>query len=211
MLTPDYASPEQVRGDPVTTATDVYLLGGVLYELLTGRCPHVFRSSAVYEIERVICDVEIERPSTVVQGRTRRELAGDLDNILLTALRKEPGRRYPSAEAFSDDLRRYLTGLPVSARADTIGYRTGKFIRRHALGVIAAGLLAFAIAAGSLSTLWQAQKAEEQRKLAVAARVQAGERMSTPPRKAGRQTESILDCSRMEKRAEARAATTAAA
>jgi eukaryotic-like serine/threonine-protein kinase len=155
LMTPDYASPEQVRGDPVTTATDVYSLGAVLYELLTGEKPHRFKDHTLAEIERVICEGEVARPSEAAARRPgapprlRRELAGDLDNIVLTAMRKEPERRYASAEQLSEDVRRHLEGRPVRARQDTLGYRAGKFVRRHRAGVAAASaavvlLVAFA-------------------------------------------------------------------
>src|SRR5215468_406505 len=147
MMTPEYASPEQARGQAVATTTDVYSLGVVLYELLTERRPHEFRTYSSIEIEHAFCDTEIEEPSKVVGRRTdaptrlARQLAGDLDNIVLMAMRKEPERRYQSVEQFSEDLRRYLAGLPVVARKDTLGYRAGKFIRRHKAGVVVLALL----------------------------------------------------------------------
>ena len=148
LMTPDYASPEQARGDAITTTTDVYSLGVVLYELLTGHRPHQFKSLSPAEIERAICDAEIEEPSKVVSrmkdapAKLARQFAGDLDNIALMAMRKEPERRYQSVEQFSEDIRRHLAGLPVVARKDTFGYRAGKFIRRHklALGFVATTL-----------------------------------------------------------------------
>src|SRR5215470_11210703 len=142
LMTPEYASPEQARGQAVATTTDVYSLGVVLYELLTERRPFEFRTYSSTEIERAFCDTEIEEPSKVVGRRTdaptrlARQLAGDLDNILLMAMRNEPERRYQSVEQFSEDIRRYLAGLPVVARKDTLGYRAGKFVRRHK-GVVA--------------------------------------------------------------------------
>ncbi len=147
MMTPDYASPEQARGLQVTTTTDVYSLGVVLYELLTGRRPYQFKTSSPAEIERAICDTETEKPSEVVgrmtgaPARLARQLAGDLDNIVLMAMRKEPERRYQSVEQFSEDIRRYLEGLPVLARKDTLGYRAGKFARRHKTGVAVLALV----------------------------------------------------------------------
>src|SRR5262249_28751414 len=148
MMTPEYASPEQALGRMVATTTDVYSLGVVLYELLTERRPHEFRTYLPAEIERAFLDTEIEEPSKVVSRMTgaptrlARSLAGDLDNIVLMAMRKEPERRYQSVEQFSEDIRRYLAGLPVVARKDTFGYRAGKFVRRHKAGVAILALLA---------------------------------------------------------------------
>ena len=153
-MTPAYASPEQVRGEAITTASDVYQLGVVLYELLVGRRPYRVRGRTPSEIEHLICTKEPTRPSTALAkvgkgppedvGRARktspdqlqRVLRGDLDMIALTALRKEPARRYDSAEQLAEDVERYLAGRPVTARAQTWGYRVGEFVRR----VIRAGL-----------------------------------------------------------------------
>jgi eukaryotic-like serine/threonine-protein kinase len=148
LMTPDYASPEQLRGGAITTATDVYSLGVVLYELLTARRPCQFETSAPLEIGRTICDTETPRPSeaarkhTAAPAKLARRLAGDLDNIVLMALRKEPERRYQSVEQFSEDIRRHLAGLPVMAREDTFSYRAAKFVGRHKAGVVALILLA---------------------------------------------------------------------
>ena len=156
-MTPDYASPEQVRGGAITTATDVYSLGVALYELLTARRPFQFETYSPLEIERAICDTEAPPPSEAARQQTgapklARQLAGDLDNIVLMALRKEPERRYQSVEQFSEDIRRYLTGLPVVARKDTFSYRAGKFARRHKAGVTMLALLAaFAVALAVLA------------------------------------------------------------
>jgi len=148
MMTPEYASPEQARGQAVATTTDVYSLGVVLYELLTERRPREFETYFPAEIERAFRDAEIEEPSKVVSrntgagARLARSLAGDLDNIVLMAMRNEPERRYQSVEQFSEDIRRYLAGMPVVARKDTFGYRAGKFVRRHKAGVAILALLA---------------------------------------------------------------------
>jgi serine/threonine-protein kinase len=163
-LTPRYASPEQVRGGPVTTVSDVYTLGVLLYELLTGKWPYHEAANAE-EVGRVIREIEPPKPSSVVSADTRRErlLRGDLDTIVLTAMQKEPERRYRSAEALADDIRRHLAGMPVRARADTLRYRASKFVRRHRLGVIAAGALALSLIIGVASTAWQAQLASRER------------------------------------------------
>src|SRR5215475_12190576 len=153
LMTPEYASPEQARGQAVATTTDVYSLGVVLYELLTDRRPYEFRTYSPAEIERTICDTGIEEPSKVVgrmtgaDAKLARQLAGDLDNIAMMAMRIEPERRYQSVEQFSEDIRRHLAGMPVVARKDTFGYRAGKFVRRHKAGVaILAPLIVLAVA-----------------------------------------------------------------
>jgi eukaryotic-like serine/threonine-protein kinase len=168
LMTPDYASPEQVRGEPITTATDVYALGAVLYELLTGERPHRFNDRSLAEMERVICESEAERPSVVVgrnqkaSAKLRRELAGDLDNIVLMALRKEPERRYGSVDQLAEDVRRYLEGRPVRARQDTLIYRAGKFIRRHKAPVaVAASIVMLLVAFSALVSLQAARIARE--------------------------------------------------
>ena len=148
-MTPEYAAPEQVRGDAVTTATDVYALGGVLYELLTGRRAHSFERHSAAEIERVICETQPAAPG----------LGADLDTIVLKALHKDPTCRYASAEALREDLRRYGAGLPVTARRDTLGYRTRRFIRRHRAGVAAGALLLLSLVGGLAGTLWKAREA----------------------------------------------------
>ena len=151
-LTPEYAAPEQVRGEAVTTATDVYALGGVLYELLTGRRACRFERHTPAEIERVICTVEPTAPG----------VSGDIDTIVLKALQKDPARRYASAEALLDDLRRQQRGLPVLARPDSVRYRTVKFVQRHRVGVLAVGAILLALAAGLGATLWQTRVARRE-------------------------------------------------
>jgi len=169
LMTPDYASPEQVRGGQITTATDVYALGIVLYELLTEKRPYQFETYAPAEIERAICDTEAMRPSEMVgrqlgtTAKLARQLTGDLDNIVLMALRKEPARRYPSVENFSEDIRRYMEGLPVTARADTFTYRAGKFVRRHRVGVAAAVLVMLSLLGGIFATAYAARQARIER------------------------------------------------
>jgi len=169
MLTPDYASPEQVRGLHITTTTDIYSLGVVLYELLTNRRPHEFKTASPAEIERAILETEPAKPSdavsleTVSAGKTQKQLAGDLDNIVLLAMRKEPERRYQSVEQFSEDIRRHLEGLPVMARADTFTYRMSKFVRRNRLAVAAAALVALSLLGGIVATTREARIARAER------------------------------------------------
>ena len=171
-MTPDYASPEQVRGEAITTATDVYSLGVLLYRLLTGQPPYVLAGSGAMERLRSICEVEPEKPSEVVRGsdaagRRHRRLRGDLDRIVLTALRKEPERRYASVEQLSGDLRRHLAEEPIHARLPTLGYRSGKFVRRHRFAVAAAVLLVVTLFAGIVTTSRQAVIAQRERDEAV--------------------------------------------
>ncbi|HYX20677.1 MAG TPA: protein kinase, partial [Thermoanaerobaculia bacterium] len=154
-MTPDYASPEQVRGEAVTTATDVFSLGVILFELLTGERPHRMDTYSREEVEKAICREEPRKPSAA-----NRRLDTDLDNIVLTALRKEPLRRYASVEQLSEDVRRYLEGRPVRARKDTLVYRTTKFVRRNKAGVAAAALAAVGIAAAIVAINRQAGRAE---------------------------------------------------
>jgi serine/threonine protein kinase len=155
LMTPDYASPEQVRGEPVTTATDIYSLGVILYELLTGRRPHHIETSSPAAIERAICLEEPTKPSAV-----NPRLDHDLDNIVLLALRKEPQRRYASVEQFSEDIRRYLEGRPIRARKDTLGYRANRFVRRNKLAVAAAALVVLGTLTGLAAVNRQARRAE---------------------------------------------------
>jgi serine/threonine-protein kinase len=170
VLTPEYASPEQVRGEPVTTATDVHGLGVLLYRLLSGRHPFATPGRSPEDVERAVCDEEPPRPSRVVVPAARRRLAGDLDVIILKALRKEPARRYPSPGALADDLRRHREGLPVAARPDTAGYRAAKFLRRNAWPVTAVVVLMLALAGLSGVTLLHSRQVARERDAAVEVR-----------------------------------------
>jgi eukaryotic-like serine/threonine-protein kinase len=178
--TPAYASPEQMRGLAVGTATDVYSLGVVLFELLTGERPLAVDDLTPAEAERVVSEMEPPPPSAVVgsgsvairgergEGRLRRRLEGDLDAIILMALRKEPERRFGSVEALAADLRRWLDGLPVSARRDGLVYRTGKLLRRRRLEMISAAVVTLTILVGVGATLREARETEVERARAVA-------------------------------------------
>jgi len=183
IMTPGYASPEQVRGEPVTTASDVYSLGVLLYELLTGHGPYRVTSPALHELARAICETEPERASTAIgkpgtnpqdisrrrstdPERLRRALRGDIDNILRKALQKEPARRYSSAELLSEDLRRFLEDLPVAAHEDSLQYRAGKFVRRNRIPVAAASLAVLSLVTGAAVAIHEARVANQQRTLA---------------------------------------------
>ena len=156
MMTPDYASPEQIRGERITTASDVYALGVVLYELLAGKKPYAVTGNTPGELLRVVCERDPEKPS-VAAGR--RELQGDLDAIVAKAMRKEPERRYASVAELADDIRRHLAGRPVQARRGTFVYRAGKFARRHRVALAAAAVAAAALAGGVVLTLREAARA----------------------------------------------------
>ncbi|MFL6292911.1 MAG: tetratricopeptide repeat protein [Thermoanaerobaculia bacterium] len=164
LMTPHYASPEQVEGAPITTASDVYSLGVLLYVLLAGRLPYRLDVQRVGALEQAVVEQQPERPSAAVASRKLAgQLAGDLDNVVLMALRKEPALRYASVELLAEDLRRHRTGLPVLARPATVGYRMGKFVRRHRLGVGAAAFLALVILGLAASMTVQAVRLARQR------------------------------------------------
>jgi serine/threonine protein kinase/Tfp pilus assembly protein PilF len=200
IMTPDHASPEQVRGQSITTSSDVYVLGVLLYKLLCGTSPFFISSMRLSEIERAICEKDPLAPSQMVSGeelpesssvaaargstakRLKRGLIGDLDNIVLMAMRKEPERRYGSAEQLAGDIQRYLDGKPVIARRDTVSYRTSKFVKRHWLPVSAAAAATFMIIAFSITTYVQSvriaaerDRVEQQREVAEHERARAEE------------------------------------
>jgi serine/threonine protein kinase/tetratricopeptide (TPR) repeat protein len=175
IMTPEYASPEQIEGAPATTLSDVYSLGAVLYELLAGRPPYRLKNRSPQEIEKAISTAQIEKPSAVVsRPDDARRLRGDLDNIVRMAMRRETARRYRSVEQFSEDIRRHLTGRPVIAQPDTLSYRASKFLGRNRLAVSAAALLFLTLVGGIVATTWQARKAtvQEQRARAEQARAE---------------------------------------
>ncbi|HST31536.1 MAG TPA: protein kinase, partial [Chthoniobacterales bacterium] len=165
VMTPEYASPEQVRGESMTTASDVYSLGIVLYELLTGQKPYKIDNRTPTAVARAVTEQEPTRPSAAAargDGKSFRDskfLKGDLDNIVMKALRKEPDRRYASVGQLSGDIRRHLEGLPVTARRDTLGYRASKFIARNKIAVAAAALILLSLIAGILATTFEAGRA----------------------------------------------------
>jgi eukaryotic-like serine/threonine-protein kinase len=183
MMTPVYASPEQVRGEAIATTSDVYALGVLLYELLAGRSPYRVGNGLPHEIERAICEQEPERPSLAlfraVDGALspeeiahargtrphglQRRLRGDLDNIVLMALRKEPGRRYGSAGQLARDIESHLQSLPVMARPDTLPYRARKFARRHRAGMAAAAVVVLLVAGFIGSLIVQGRRITRER------------------------------------------------
>jgi serine/threonine-protein kinase len=188
-MTPEYAAPEQVSGEPITTATDVYALGVLLYELLSGQRPYAAASASPIELARHIVEIDprplgateaaADRRGTTAE-RLRRARRGDLENIVAKALKKDPRQRYAGAQALADDLMRVLRREPVLARPDRFAYRSAKFVRRHRVPVAAAGLVAVALGVGLGLALWQAEvaraeraAAEQQAEVAAVARGEA--------------------------------------
>lgn len=194
VMTPTHASPEQIRGDAITTASDIYVLGLLLYELLAGRKPFDFSGSTLSDMERLVCEHEPTAPSALLAqtarsspeliediaacrltnaARLQKELRGDLDNIVMMAMRTDAARRYGSAEQLATDLDRHLQGMPVIATSDTWTYRARKFIRRHALPVVAAAAAIAMLAAFATITFVQSQRIARERDTATAERVRA--------------------------------------
>jgi eukaryotic-like serine/threonine-protein kinase len=170
-MTPDYASPEQFRGDAITTAADVYSLGAILYELLSDQRPHRFSGNSLRELERVICEMEPPRPSECARLSTspwRARIKGDLDAIVAKAMRKEPALRYPSVDRLAADLERYLGGWPVHARQGDVSYRAHKFLRRNRGAIAVCALLAATLVAGATAALVQGRRADRERLRALA-------------------------------------------
>jgi len=161
-MTPDYASPEQIQGRDLTTASDIYSLGVVLFELLTGSRPYTLHDLSPIAAERLVCHEEGPRPSTVreLPERTRRELAGDLDRIVLMAMEKDPSRRYQSAQHLEEDLHRFLQGRPVSAREPTAVYMLSKFVKRHRTAVLATCVTLLMMASSIVFHSWQSRLAD---------------------------------------------------
>lgn len=161
LLTPDFASPEQVRGEPITVASDIYSLGGVLYLLLTGQRPHRFEKNRPQDVEYAICEAPVILPSAAVRDRVlSRRLVDDLDTIIMRAMHKEPERRYPSVEEMASDIRRHLQHLPISARPDTAAYRARKYARRNQGLLVACLVAGLAIVTGAVFAVKAASRAE---------------------------------------------------
>jgi len=172
-LTPEYASPEQIHGLPITTAADVYALGAILFELLTGTRAQRIETRTPAEIERVVCQTDTPRPSTVARAAGKLRIDSDLDNIVLMAMRKEPERRYGSVTRFAEDIERYLSGRPVMARQDSFVYRARKFLVRNSLAVGAGILIFLSLLGGIILAEMQAHRAERERQIAEVQRQSA--------------------------------------
>ena len=219
IMTPDHASPEQVRGHAITTSSDVYVLGVLLYKLLCGASPFFISSMRLSEIERAICEKDPLPPGHTLSAgespesksiaearatsvrRLRRALDGDLNNIVLMAMRKEPERRYGSAEQLSADIQRFLEGMPVLARRDTVSYRTSKFVQRHWLPV-SAGRPRLSLS--SRSRLPRTFNPCESPRNATASRISASSpSMNAPERRRSRAFSSTCSNCRIPRRTEA--------
>jgi serine/threonine protein kinase len=181
LLTPEYASPEQVRGEFVGTASDIYSLGAILYELLTGVRAQRVESNSPAELEKAICDTDVPPPSTRIASqnmRLRKLLAGDLDNIVLMAMRKEPAQRYSSVDLLAEDIRWHLEARPVKARRPSLSYRLGKYVRRHRIWLAAGALVVLSLVGGTWAALSSARHAHREQQLAEVQR-QVAERERT--------------------------------
>ncbi|MEP6705144.1 MAG: serine/threonine-protein kinase, partial [Acidobacteriota bacterium] len=171
-MTPEFASPEQIKGASVNTATDIYSLGVILFKLLTGTYPYCIKNRPSRDVLREITDSEPIAPSEAVindprSGIRNPQLKGDLDNIILKSLRKKPDDRYKTVEQFAADIWRFIDGLPVEARPHTISYRANKFFHRNKLTVIAGALIFLSLVTGMAAALWQTEAAHAQANLAA--------------------------------------------
>lgn len=223
-MTPAYASPEQVRNEKLTTTSDVYSLGVVLYELLTERSPYQLKTNTFNEMLRAICEQEPTRPSLVTKSEVGSQklegkrkfaflpttdfqlpttlLKGDLDSIVLMALRKEPTARYASVEQFSTDIQRYLDGLPTLARKGTLAYRTVKYVRRHKVPVAAATLILLSLLTGIGATSRQAQIARAEQAKAEAERIRAEQALAVADEQRHRAERALAEVKAERTRAE---------
>jgi len=174
-MTPEYASPEQIKGENVTTATDVYSLGVVLYKILTGRHPFEIKGKKKSALIKTIIETEPTKPSAVSNDKEKKtpsavrspQLKGDIDNIILKALSKETAGRYQTVEQFSTDIWRFIDGLPVTARASTFTYRANKFFRRNKIAVASSILILISLLAGISVAFWQAREASAKANIAM--------------------------------------------
>lgn len=161
LFTPEFAAPEQLCDMPVTTATDIYSLGVVLYRLLTGKAPYKFSSYSLQDIINTVTNIDIPPPSAVAPQAIRKQLSGDLDNLVLKALQQDPAQRYSSVQAFANDIDRFLTGHPISASRLTWLYRSTRYIRRNRLWLCLSVLAIASLLAGSMISTWQWQFARK--------------------------------------------------